>query len=51
MNRLVWILILLLLIGWFVGAFIMTVGRIIHLLLIAALVILVIRIISRRNLR
>jgi hypothetical protein len=49
MNRLVYVVVVILLVLWFIGAFVHTVGQIIHLLLVAAIVILVIKALRPRR--
>ncbi len=45
MNNLLYIIAVVLLIGWVLGAFVFTVGKIIHILLVLAIIALLIRII------
>ena len=45
MNNLLYIIALILLIGWFLGAFVFSVGKIIHLLLVLAIVAVLLRVI------
>jgi hypothetical protein len=45
MNNLLYIVAVVLLIGWVLGAFVFTVGKIIHILLVLAVIAILIRII------
>lgn len=45
MNSLLYIIAVILLIGWVLGAFVFTVGKLIHILLVLAIIALLIRII------
>lgn len=45
MNSLLYIIAVILLIGWVLGAFVFTVGKIIHILLVLAIIAVLIRII------
>ncbi len=45
MNNLLYIIAVVLLIGWVLGAFVFTVGKIIHILLVLAIIAVLIRII------
>jgi hypothetical protein len=45
MNSLLYIIAVVLLIGWVLGAFVFTVGKIIHILLVLAIIAVLIRII------
>ena len=45
MNNLLYIIAVILLIGWVLGAFVFTVGKIIHILLVLAIIAVLIRII------
>lgn len=45
MNNLLYIVAVILLIGWVLGAFVFTVGKIIHILLVLAVIAILIRII------
>ena len=45
MNSLLYIIAVILLIGWVLGAFVFTVGKIIHILLVLAIIAILIRII------
>lgn len=45
MNNLLYVLAVLLLIGWVLGAFVFTLGKLIHLLLVLAIIAILIRVI------
>jgi len=45
MNSLLYIIAVILLIGWVLGAFVFTVGKLIHILLVLAIIAVLIRII------
>ena len=45
MNNLLYIIAVILLIGWALGAFVFTVGKMIHILLVLAIIAILIRII------
>lgn len=45
MNSLLYIIAVILLIGWVLGAFVFTVGKVIHILLVLAIIAVLIRII------
>ncbi len=45
MNNLLYIIAVILLIGWVLGAFVFTVGKLIHILLVLAIIAILIRII------
>lgn len=45
MNNLLYIIAVVLLIGWVLGAFVFTVGKIIHILLVLAIIAVLIRVI------
>jgi hypothetical protein len=45
MNNLLYIIAVILLIGWVIGAFVFTVGKIIHILLVLAIISILIRVI------
>ena len=45
MNNLLYIIAVILLIGWVLGAFVFTVGKLIHILLVLAIIAVLIRII------
>lgn len=45
MNNLLYIIAVILIIGWIIGAFVFTVGKLIHLLLVFAIIAILIRII------
>lgn len=45
MNSLLYIIAIILLIGWVLGAFVFTVGKMIHILLVLAIIAVLIRII------
>lgn len=45
MNNLLYVIAVILLIGWVLGAFVFTLGKLIHILLVLAIVAILIRII------
>lgn len=45
MNNLLYIIAVILLIGWVLGAFVFTLGKLIHILLVLAIIAIIIRII------
>ena len=45
MNNLLYIIAVILLIGWLIGAFVFTIGKMIHILLVLAVIAVLIRII------
>lgn len=45
MNNLLYIIAVILLIGWVLGAFVFTVGKMIHILLILAIIAILVRVI------
>jgi hypothetical protein len=45
MNNLLYIIAVILLIGWVLGAFVFTVGKLIHILLVLAIIAILIRVI------
>lgn len=45
MNNLLYIIAVILLIGWVIGAFVFTLGKIIHILLVLAIIAVLIRVI------
>lgn len=45
MNNLLYIIAVILLIGWVLGAFIFTIGKMIHILLVLAIIAILIRVI------
>lgn len=45
MNNLLYVIAVILLIGWLVGAFVFTLGKMIHILLVLAVIAVLIRII------
>jgi hypothetical protein len=45
MNSLLYIIAVILLIGWVLGAFVFTVGKLIHILLVLAIIAILIRVI------
>jgi hypothetical protein len=49
MNNLLYIIAVILLIGWVLGAFVFTVGKIIHILLVLAIIAILIRVIKGNN--
>jgi hypothetical protein len=46
MNNLLYVVALILLIGWFLGAFVFTVGKVIHLLLLLAVIAILLKVIT-----
>ncbi len=49
MNNLLYIIAVVLLVGWVLGAFVFTLGKIIHILLVLAIIAVLIRIIRGNN--
>lgn len=49
MSNLLYIIAIILLIGWVIGAFVFTVGKIIHILLVLAVIAILFRIIRGRR--
>lgn len=45
MNNLLYIIAVILLIGWVVGAFVFTLGKLVHILLVLAIIAILIRVI------
>lgn len=45
MNNLLYIIAVILLIGWAVGAFVFTLGKLVHILLVLAIIAILIRVI------
>lgn len=45
MNNILYIIAVILLIGWVLGAFVFTVGKLIHILLVLAIIAILIRVI------
>jgi hypothetical protein len=49
MNKLLYILAVILLICWLIGVFILALGKLVHLLLILACIVVLIRLLRRRG--
>lgn len=45
MNNLLYIIAVILLIGWVIGAFVFTLGKLVHILLVLAIIAILIRVI------
>jgi hypothetical protein len=48
MNNLLYIIAVILIIGWLLGAFVFSVGNLIHLLLVIAIIVILLRVIRGR---
>lgn len=49
MRSLLWLLAVILIIGWIFGAFVYTAGGLIHILLVIAIIVIIFNIISGRD--
>lgn len=49
MNNILYIIAVILLVGWILGAFVFTVGKLIHILLVLAIIAILIRVIRGNN--
>jgi hypothetical protein len=49
MDNILYVIAVIFLICWFIGAFVVTVGKVIHLLLLGAVILILIRVIRGRK--